>query len=70
MLSLYAKCPYYVVLYMQSVLICSALYAKCSYYVVLYMQSVLIIQCFLYTQSVLVIWFFICISKRTLRYDR
>ena len=42
------KCPYYVVLYMQSVLIvqcsiykvsllCSALNAKCPYYVVLYM---------------------------------
>ena len=50
---LYAKCPCYVVLYMQSVRImqcfickvflsCSALYAKCPYYLVLYMQSVLI----------------------------
>ena len=53
--ALYAKCPYYVVLYMQSaliihcfsckvsVLVC-ALYTKCPYYhyVVLYMQSVLI----------------------------
>ena len=57
----YAKCPYYLVLYMQSVLvikcfICkvslsSALYAKCPYYLVLYstMQSALII-----------IWWFVC----------
>ena len=52
--ALYANCPYYAALYMQSVpimqrfickvsLLCSALYAKCPYYVVLYMQSVLII---------------------------
>ena len=40
--ALYAKCPYYVVLYVQSVHIMRALYAKCPYYVVLYMQSVLI----------------------------
>ena len=51
--ALYAKCPYYERLYMQSVfivhgfickvsLLCTALYAKCPYYVRLYMQSVLI----------------------------
>ena len=53
----WAKCPYYSVLYIQSVLViqyfiilcqvsllCSALYAKCPYYSVLYnnMQSALI----------------------------
>ena len=53
--ALYTKCPYYFVLYMQSVLIlycfiCKvcilfrALYAKCPYYFVHYMQSVLMIQ--------------------------
>ena len=52
-----AKCPYYELLYMQSVLmncfICKvsllliALYAKCPYYELLYMQSVLIINCFI-----------------------
>ena len=34
--ALYTKCPYYLVLDMQSVLIYSALYAKRPYYVVLY----------------------------------
>ena len=52
--AIYPKCPYYFVLYMQSVLIiscfiykvsllCSALYAKCPCYAVLYIQRVLII---------------------------
>ena len=51
--ALYAKCPYYLLPYMQSVLIIycftckvsllfSALYTKCPYYLVLDMQSVLI----------------------------
>ena len=52
------KCPYYALLYMQSILIIhcmickvfllfTALYAKCSYYSLLHMQSVLIIYCFI-----------------------
>ena len=58
--ALYAKCPYYLVLYMQTLLIMycfickvslfllSAFYAKCPYYVGLYTQSVLIIYSLIY----------------------
>ena len=40
--ALYAKCPYYLVLDMQSALVI-LLYVKCPYYLVFHMQSVLII---------------------------
>ena len=62
--ALYAKCPYYIVRYVRSVLImqcfvckmslsCSALYAKCSYHAVLCMRSALIMQCFVCEVSLL-----------------
>ena len=41
--ALYAKCPYYLVLYMKVSLLFGTLYAKCPYCLVFYMQSVLII---------------------------
>ena len=61
---LYAKCPYFVVLYMQSALInwcfiCKvsllfgALYAWCPYSLVFFMQSVLVIWCFICKASLL-----------------
>ena len=43
---------YYVVLYMQSVLLMSAIYAKCPCYLVLYMKSVRM-QCFVCKVSLL-----------------
>ena len=41
--ALYAECPYYVALYMQSVLIVQCFICTVSVYVVLYVQSVLIV---------------------------
>ena len=65
--ALYAKCPYYSVIYTQSVLIVQWFILKCPYYSVLYTQSVRIIQWFirkgsllfsdLYANVLIILWF-------------